>query len=110
MKEAIIGGIFALLGSVVTFLGTYLASINTKRDERNHQRIKNYLEEIKSFYNLEQLYINAIVNLREKLPEASSIRTPLGIQREFRGINEENGNYPITMTAKQADKMLLDME
>lgn len=34
MKEAIIGGSFALLGSLVTFLGTYLANFNTKKDLR----------------------------------------------------------------------------
>jgi len=37
MKEAIIGGIFALLGSLVTFLGTYLANLNTKKEERNRK-------------------------------------------------------------------------
>lgn len=109
MKEAIIGGIFALLGSLVTFFGTYLANLNIKRDERNRQRIKSYLEEIKSFYNLEQLYMKAVSELRQKVNEDTGSKTEQGIQREFRRMNESNGNVTITMTSLEAEKLLSKM-
>ncbi len=110
MHEAIITGIFTLLGSLITFLGTYFSNLNTKRDERNRRRIKNYLEEIKSYYNLEQLYIDEVAKLRQQLPQAHGSTTQLGVQREFRNRNEENGNICLSMTAKQVDKLLEKME
>ncbi|MBC6720695.1 hypothetical protein [Treponema sp. Marseille-Q4130] len=110
MHEAIINGIFALLGSLLTFLGTYLVNLNIKRDERNRKRIKNYLEEIKSFYNLEQLYMDAVSELRQKLPEVEGSKARQGIQKEFRNRNEENGNIGLSMTAKQVNKLLANME
>ena len=110
MKEAIIGGIFALLGSLVTFLGTYLANLNTKKEERTRKRIKNYLEEIKGFYNLEQLYMNAVAELRGKVPNNQESTAPLGIQKEFRRRNEDECGIILSMTDHQADKMLSNME
>ena len=110
MKEAIIGGIFALLGSLVTFLGTYLANLNTKKKERTRKRIKNYLEEIKGFYNLEQLYMNAVAELRGKISNNQESINPLGIQKEFRRANEEECGIILSMTDHKADKLLADME
>ncbi len=110
MKEAIIGGIFALLGSLVTFLGTYLANLNTKKKERTRKRIKNYLEEIKGFYNLEQLYMNAVAELRGKISNNQESTNPLGIQKEFRRANEEECGIILSMTDHKADKLLADME
>lgn len=110
MKEAIIGGVFALLGSLITFLGTFLANLNTKKEKRNRERMKTYLEEIKAFYNLEQLYMNEVAELRSKIPDAQESIKPLGIQREFRRKNEENGNVTLTMTSAMADKMLSNID
>ena len=110
MKEAIIGGIFALLGSLVTFLGTYLANLNTKKEERTRKRIKNYLEELKGFYNLEQLYMKAVSELRGKIPNNQESTAPLGIQKEFRRINEDECGIILSMTDHKADKLLADME
>ncbi len=110
MKEAIIGGIFALLGSLVTFLGTYLVNLNTKKEERTRKRIKNYLEELKGFYNLEQLYKNAVAELRGKISNNQESTNPLGIQKEFRRSNEEECGIILSMTDHKADKLLADME
>ena len=110
MKEAIIGGIFALLGSLVTFLGTYLANLNPKKEERTRKRIKNYLEELKGFYNLEQLYMKAVSELRGKIPNNQERTAPLGIQKEFRRINEYECGIILSMTDHKADKLLVDME
>ena len=110
MKEAIIGGIFALLGSLVTFLGTYLSNLNTKKEAKNRKRIKNYLEEIKGFYNLEKLYMKAVSELRGKIPNNQESTAPLGIQKEFRRINEDECGIILSMTDHQADKMLSNME
>lgn len=93
MKEAIIGGIFALLGSLVTFLGTYLSTLNTKKEERTRKRIKNYLEELKGFYNIEKLYMKAVAQLRGKITENQESATPIGIQKEFRRANEKRVRY-----------------
>ena len=103
-------GIFALLGSLVTFLGTYLSKLNTKKEEKNRKRIKNYLEEIKGFYNLEKLYMKAVSELREKIPNNQESTAPLGIQKEFRRINEDECGIILSMTDHQADKMLSNME
>lgn len=110
MKEAIIGGIFALLGSLVTFFGTYLANLSTKKEERTRKRIKNYLEELKGFYNLEQLYMNAVAELRGKISNNQESINPLGIQKEFRRANEEECGIILSMTDHKADKLLADME
>lgn len=110
MKEAIIGGIFALLGSLVTFLGTYLSNLNTKKEEKNRKRIKNYLEEIKGFYNLEKLYMKAVSELREKIPNNQESTNPLGIQKEFRRANEDECGIILSMTDHMADKLLADLE
>ena len=110
MKEAIIGGIFALLGSLVTFLGTYLSNLNTKKEEKNRKRIKNYLEEIKGFYKLEQLYMNAVAELRGKISNNQESTNPLGIQKEFRRANEEECGIIRSRTEHKADKILADME
>lgn len=110
MKEAIIGGIFALLGSLVTFLGTYLSNLNTKREEKNRKRIKSYLEEIKGFYNLEQLYMNAVAELRGKVPNNQESTAPLGIQKEFRRINEDECGIILSMTDHKVDILLSNME
>ena len=107
MKEAIIGGIFALLGSLVTFLGTYLSTLNTKKEERTRRRIKNYLEELKGFYNLEQLYMKAVAQLRGKIPENQESASPL---KEFRKANEEECGIILSMTDHKADKLLADLE
>lgn len=93
MKEAIIGGIFALLGSLVTFLGTYLSTLNTKKEERTRKRIKNYLEELKGFYNIEKLYMKAVAQLRGKITENQESANPIGIQKEFRRANEKRVRY-----------------
>ena len=63
--------------------------LNTKKEERTRRRIKNYLEELKGFYNLEQLYMKAVAQLRGKIPENQESASPLGIQKEFRKANEE---------------------
>lgn len=110
MKEAIIGGIFALLGSLVTFLGTYLSNLNTKKEEKTRKRIKIYLEEIKGFYNLEKLYMNAVAELREKIPNNQESTVPLGIQKEFRRINEDECGIILSMTDHKADKLFVGME
>lgn len=106
MKEAIVGGVFALLGSLITFLGTYLTNRNAKREERQRQRIKSYLEEIKAFWNLEQLYSQAVADLRQKLPDEQGSKTAEGVKREFRKQNEEQGNIILSITAHDVDKML----
>lgn len=93
MKEAIIGGIFALLGSLVTFLGTYLSTLNTKKEERTRKRIKNYLEELKGFYNIEKLYMKAVAQLRGKITENQESASPIGIQKEFHRANEKRVRY-----------------
>ena len=93
MKETIIGGIFALLGSLVTFLGTYLSTLNTKKEERTRKRIKNYLEELKGFYNIEKLYMKAVAQLRGKTTENQESASPIGIQKEFRRANEKRVRY-----------------
>lgn len=110
MKEAIIGGIFVLLGSLVTFLGTYLSTLNTKKEERTRRRIKSYLEELKGFYNLEQLYMKAVAQLRGKIPENQESANPLGIQKEFRRANEDECGIILSMTDHKADKLLADLE
>lgn len=110
MKEAIIGGIFALLGSVVTFFGTYLASLNTKNEERNRKRIKNYLEEIKGFYNLEQLYMKTVSELRGKIPNNQESTNTLGIQKEFRRLNEDECGIILSTTDRKVDKLIAEME
>ena len=110
MKEAIIGGIFALLGSLVTFLGTYLSTLNTKKEERTRRRIKNYLEELKGFYNLEQLYMKAVAQLRGKIPENRESARPRGIQKEFRKASEGECGTILAMTDHKADKLLADLE
>ena len=102
MKEAIIGGIFALLGSLVTFLGTYISTLNTKKEERIRRRIKSYLEELKGFYNLEQLYMKAVAQLRGKIPENQESANPLGIQKEFRRANEEECGIKATLVFSTA--------
>ena len=110
MKEAIIGGIFALLGSLVTFFFFFLANLSTKKEERTRKRIKNYLEELKGFYNLEQLYMNAVAELRGKISNNQESTNPLGIQKEFRRANEEECGIILSMTDHKADKLLADME
>ena len=108
MKEIIITGVFTILGSIVTFWGTYLINKDVKRQERDRFYIKQYLEEIKSFYNLEQLYMKEVEKLRSQLPDSEGSKKALGIQKEFRSANEENGNV-ITMTATKAEKRLASM-
>lgn len=106
MKEIIITGLFTILGSIVTFIGTYLINKNSQKEERYRQQIKRYLEEIKSFYNLEQLYMDEVAKLRSQLPDSDGSKKNYGIQREFRAKNEEDGNSIITMTPKEIDKIL----
>ena len=93
MKETKIGGIFELLGSLVTFLGTYLSTLNTTKEERTRKRIKNYLEELKGFYNIEKLYMKAVAQLRGKITENQESASPIGIQKEFRRANEKRVRY-----------------
>lgn len=109
MNEHIIAGIFSLVGVVVGCFGTYFVSLKIQKYERNRQRIKKYLEEIKGFYNLEQLYVAAVVDLRQKLPDESGSKTSDGVKREFRRKNEENGNFPLTMTSLEVDKLISRM-
>ena len=110
MKEVIITGAFTILGSIVTFFGTYLINKNAKQQEQNRFYIKRYLEEIKSFYNLEQLYMEEVEKLRLQLPDSEGSKKALGIQKEYRNKNEENGNVIITMTASGAEKRLADLD
>ena len=116
MQEAIIGGVFALSGVLLTFLGNYLLSRNARQRERMEARMKKNLAEIKAFYNLEQLYMTAVAELRAKLaesgaelPDGAKSTSPQGVQREFRSRNEENGNSVITMTAHSVDVLLDNM-
>lgn len=110
MTEIITSGIFAILGSLVTILGTCLINRQTKRKERDRQNMKRYLEEIKSFYNLEQLYMKEVEKLRSQLPDSEGSKKALGIQKEFRNTNEDNGNVIITMTATEAERRLAFMD
>ena len=117
MQEAIIGGVFALSGVLLTFLGNYLLSRNARQRERMEAHMKKNLAEIKAFYNLEQLYMTAVADLRAKLaeagvelPDGAKSTAPLGVQREFHSRNEENGNGVITMTAHSVDVLLDNME
>ncbi|MGN0740311.1 MAG: hypothetical protein ACI4LX_09105 [Treponema sp.] len=110
MKEIIIAGIFTLLGSVITFLGTYLLNRNVEREKKNRHKMKRYLLELKSFYNLEDLYLKEIEKLRQKLPDEEGSKKYNGIKNEFREQNETNGNECITITANKAEHLLLAYE
>ena len=116
MSDLVAGALLTLVGSIVTFVGSYILTRNAKEQEKNKDYIKKCLEEIKSFYNLEQLYMASVAELRTKLieaggelPDNAKSTTPLGVQREFRSQNEENNNI-ITMTAKEAEKRLAYMD
>ena len=109
MKEYIINGIFALLGSAITILGTFLANRNSKKQEQNRKNLEKYLKEIKAFYNLEQLYINAVSELRSSIPDNKESTNIQSIKNEFRRINEKNGNILITMTDNQVEKDLKNL-
>ena len=110
MSDAIVSGLFSLGGVMITFVGTYFLNRNFKREERCRHYMKQNLEELKAFYNLEQLYMKAVADLRKQLPEPEGSTNELGIQREFRRRNEDNENVTITMTAKNADKALANLE
>ena len=110
MSNEVINGIFSLSWVALTFLGTYILNRNSKKQERSKYYQKQYLEELRSFYNLEKLYINAIADLRKKLPDEDGSITELGIQREFRRKNEDNDNVPITMTEHNASVRLARLE
>lgn len=101
---------FSLGGVLITFAGTYFMSRNSKREERCRTYMKQNLEELKAFYNLEQLYMKAVADLRKQLPDAEGSTNELGIQREFRRLNEDNANVTITTTANSADKMLANLD
>ena len=116
MSDLVAGALLTLGGSIVSFVGSYILTRNAKQQEKNKAYIKKYLEEIKSFYNLEQLYMAAVAELRKKLieagcelPDNAKSTTLLGVQREFRSQNEESNNI-ITMTAKEAEKRLANMD
>ena len=109
MKEYILNGIFALLGSGITILGTFLANRNSKKQEQNRRNLEKYLKEIKAFYNLEQLYIKAVSELRSSIPDNKESANIHNIKNEFRRENEKNGNVLITMTDTQVEKELKDL-
>ena len=108
MKEIIIAGIFTLLVSLISFLGTFIVNRDANQKKKYRYKIKMYLKELKSFYNLEDLYLKEIENLRQKLPDEEGSKKYNGIKNEFRAKNEINGNECITITANQADRLLLE--
>lgn len=69
-----------------------------------------YLKELKSFYNLEDLYLKEIENLRQKFPDEEGSKKYNGIKNEFREKNITIGNECITITANRVDRLLLDYE
>ena len=102
MSEQIITGLFALGGAFIGLLGTLL----TERRERNREYMRHNLKQIKSFYNLEALYLKEIERLRNRLPDEEGSKKANGIKVEFRSQNEENGSEPISMTANRAAHLL----
>lgn len=102
MAEQIITGLFTLGGAFIGLLGTLL----TERRESNRNYMRHNLEQIKSFYNLEALYIAEIERLRNRLPDEEGSKKANGIKVEFRSQNEENGSEPISMTANRAAHLL----
>ena len=95
-----------LAGVVLTVLVNYIATLNIKREKKNRECMRGYLEQLKSFYNLESLYREEVEKLRNKLPDAEWSKTDLGIKKEFRKRNEEDGNKKIVMTAGKAEQLL----
>ena len=106
MSEAIITGIFGLGGALIGSLGTLIATHISARRERNRNYMRLNLEQIKSFYNLEALYIAEIERLRNRLPDEEGSKKANGIKVEFRSQNEENGNDHIEITAREAERQL----
>ena len=102
MSEQIITGLFTLGGAFIGLLGTLL----TERRERNREYMRHNLKQIKSFYNLEALYIAEIERLRNRLPDEEGSKKANGIKVEFRSQNEENGNDHIEITAREAERQL----
>ena len=54
--------------------------------------------------------MKAVSELRGKIPNNQESTAPLGIQKEFRRINEDECGIILSMTDHQADKMLSNME
>ena len=94
MEEIIIAGIFTLLGSLISSLGTFIVNRDANQKKKYRYKIKMYLKEIE--------------NLRQKLPDEEGSKKYNGIKNEFRAKNEINGNECITITANQADRLLLE--
>lgn len=54
--------------------------------------------------------MNAVAELREKIPNNQESTVPLGIQKEFRRINEDECGIILSMTDHKADKLFVGME
>ena len=89
-----------IIGAGIAFVSSALTTFLQNMIVSRKKRIIDFIEQFKSFYNLEKLYVAEISRLREKSNEESTKEKT--IKEEFRNKNEEAEYCHIDLTEKKA--------
>ncbi len=98
MSESFIVGLFAMIGAILGSIATFFSNRDRLKEKEKSLDLGKMASQLKSFYKLEEKYINA---MHEKTGENRET-----IKKNFRKLVEDEGFERPTFSASSINKII----